>query len=176
VNAIGTAVQTGGSVTTAAGSPDSRIGGGSGTGSADTNAVGTYDLLGGTFTATTNFQIGATGQGAMYVNGGTASTAGFPVVGRYPTGFGSLTVNAGSFTQSGTGPFMLVGEQGTGTLNVGGNGTSGGTVTVNGGQLRLGHANTGVGFANVGAGGTIEAKAINSALAGAVGVLNLHGG
>jgi autotransporter-associated beta strand protein len=67
---------------------------------------------------------------------------------------------------------MLVGEQGTGVVNVGNNGT----LTVAGPQLRLGHTSTGTGSLNVGTGGTVQARAINSALAGAVGVVNLHGG
>jgi autotransporter-associated beta strand protein len=173
--AQGIAVQSGGSVTSLAGPGDWRIGGGTGTG--DVNSVGTYDLTAGTFSTTGNLQVGAFGQGTMYIaGGGTAgTTAGFPVIGRFTTGYGTLNVTNGSFTQGGTGQFMILGEQGTGILNVGG-GTSAATVTVNGPQLRLGHTATGVGFANVAANGTIQARAINSALGTAVGVLNLHGG
>jgi autotransporter-associated beta strand protein len=169
--AQGIAVQTGGTVASLAGPGDWRIGGG-GTGSADQAAVGTYDLLGGSFSTTGNLQVGASGQGSMYTSGGTASSGSFPVIGRFPTGVGSLTVTNGSFTQSNAGTFMIVGEQGTGVVNVANNGT----LTVAGPQLRLGHTNTGTGFLNLGTGGTVQARAINSAGGAAVGVLNLHGG
>lgn len=170
--AQGIAVQTGGNVSSLAGPGDWRIGGGTGTG--DVNSVGAYDLLAGTFATTGNLQVGAFGQGSMYVNGGTVTAGGFPSIGRFVGGFGELTVNAGTFTHNATGNFMLIGEAGSGVLNVGGTGT----VIAGGTQLRLGHINgaPGTGFANLATGGTIQAKAVNSALGAAVGVLNFHGG
>ena len=171
----GVGVQTGGSISSLTGNGDWRIGGGGGT--ADAASVGTYDLSAGTFSTTGNFQIGAFGTGGMTITGtGAASSGTFPVVGRFAGGFGVLTVNGGSFSQLGAGQFMIVGEQGYGILNVGGNGAgSGGLVDITGARLRIGHTNSGTGVVNLGSGGTIAAATVDTA-AGSVGTLNFHGG
>jgi autotransporter-associated beta strand protein len=173
----GVAVQTGGSLgPNATPSGDWRIGGSGGTG--DVASSGTYDLNGGTFTTAQNFQIGAFGTGGMTLRGGSATvSAGFPVVGRFTGGYGTLTVSAGSFTQGNGGTFLIVGEQGTGVVNV--NGT--GVLDVQGPRLRIGHTNLGNGVVNLGTGGLIKAKIVDTAADtnGAfvsLGSLNFHGG
>jgi autotransporter-associated beta strand protein len=172
-NALGTVVQTGGTFGRTTGTGDWRIGGNGS--AADVNAVGTYDLAGGTFTTNNNFQIGAFGQGAMTMTGGAAnSSGGFAGVGRFVGSYGVLTVNGGIFTQVGTGQFPIIGEQGTGTLNLGGaTAATGGILLANGAQLRLGH-NAGTGIVNLGLNGTIKAKAVNVGTGS--GTFNLHGG
>lgn len=141
--ASGAVRQTGGTVTRAAGGGDSRIGGQGGTG--DSAAVGVYDLRGGTFNNPSNFQIGAYARGQLNITGGTANhPTGFPVVGRFTTGVGYLNVTGGTFTQGGTGNRLIVGEEGNGTLNVGGTGVVNvNTTHVEGMQLGLAAAGSG---------------------------------
>jgi autotransporter-associated beta strand protein len=173
---MGTVVQTGGSMNGTAAGGDWRFGGGGGTG--DVAAIGTYDLVNGTLTTSRNWQIGAFGTGGMTITNGTvATTGGFPVVGRFQGGYGNLTISGGSFTQGSTGQFMIIGEQGTGVLNV--NGT--GTLEVQGARLRIGHTNLGNGIVNLGTGGLIKAAVVDTAADtnGAfisLGNLNFHGG
>jgi len=100
---------------------DSRIGGNTAT---DTTAYGVYNLAGGAATTASNVQIGAYGTGEMNVSGGTfTATAAYPVVGRFTGGFGVLDVSAGSFSDTSTATFLIIGEQGTGVLNVRGSGS-----------------------------------------------------
>lgn len=146
----GSVLQTGGSVTI--GGQDSRIGIAAG-------VAASYEIQGGTFTGTGNFQIGSGGagsNGSFTQSGGTVlMSAGFPVVGRYSGGTGSLTVSGGNFTQQGNG-LLIIGEEGTGTLTVSGTGL----VAVQGDHLQIGHTATGAGFVNLD-GGTIRAKFVN---------------
>lgn len=147
----GSVTQTGGSITV--GAQDSRIGIGAG-------VTGTYTISGGSLTGSGNFQIGS-GNGATGIftqTGGTVlMNAGYPVVGRYAGGSGTLSVSAGSFTQiGGGGGFLIIGEEGTGTLTVSGTGL----VDVQGDHLQLGHLATGSGIVNLN-GGTIRANYVN---------------
>ena len=173
---MGTVVQTGGSMNPTTGGGDWRFGGNGGAG--DVGAVGTYDLSNGTFSTHSNWQIGAFGTGAMTISGGTVTTtAGFPVVGRFQGGYGNLTMTGGSFTQGSTGQFMIIGEQGTGVLNVSG----AASLEVQGARLRVGHTNLGNGIVNLGTGGLIKTQIIDTAADtnGAfisLGALNFHGG
>lgn len=164
--AQGVVVQTGGSLVSNPNPGEWRIGGGGGTG--DVGAVGAYDMMGGTLNTTGNLQIGAFGTGAMTITGGTATASTYPVVGRFPGGYGVLTVTGGSFNQTNPGTLLIVGEQGTGILNVSGTG-----VINTGGQLRVGH-NGGEGIVNLGTGGLISVPAVSYAAGTAA--FNFHGG
>jgi fibronectin-binding autotransporter adhesin len=171
----GVVVINGGSVTVNGG--DSRIGGYN---PADANAVGTIDLNNGAkFNSHGNFQIGANGVGSLTINGGatfdqTAAFNGFPIVGRFAGGYGVLTVNNGTFSSSQPGTFLMVGEDGTGVLNVGTNGTV--ISAANAGGVRLGNNLNGVGIANLGTGGTILTQAITTAGTSTTSTFNFHGG
>jgi fibronectin-binding autotransporter adhesin len=165
--AQGVVVQTGGSLVSNPNPGEWRIGGGGGTG--DAAAVGAYDLSGGTMNTTGNFQVGAFGTGAMTMSGGTATAATYPVIGRFTGGYGVLTVTGGSFNQSNPGTLLIVGEQGTGILNVSGSG-----VVNTGGQLRIGHTASGVGIVNLGTGGLISVPAVSYGAGEAS--FNFHGG
>ncbi|MES2923386.1 MAG: autotransporter-associated beta strand repeat-containing protein [Verrucomicrobiota bacterium] len=142
-------------------SGDWRIGGF--TGANDSLAYGAYTTSGGTFdSGNRNIQIGAFGIGVVDVRGGTFTTntgAGFPVVGRFAGGFGLLDVSSGFFNQNGSGQLLIIGEAGTGQLNVSGTGT----VTAVGGA---GGAGNGGGTGGIRTGHT----------AGAVSNVNLNGG
>jgi fibronectin-binding autotransporter adhesin len=169
----GVVVMNGGTVTINGG--DSRIGGLNG---GDAAAVGTIDINAGQFNSHGNFQIGANGTGGLTINGGSfdqsAAFNGFPVVGRFAGSFGVLSVNNGTFSNNQPGTFLIVGEDGTGVLNVGAGGTV--NVTGNGGGVRLGHQTVGVGIANLGVGGNINTQAITAGDATTKGYFNFHGG
>ena len=134
-NGTTTAVQTGGSVSSAAWFVVGRGG----------NNVATYTLSGGTVTAA------------------TSTVGSFAVLGSAAGSQGTLTVSGGTF-QTGGNRKMFVGENGTGTLNVsgtghvlvnnnvagdgfrlGGNAGSAGTVNLNGGTLEVGYVGKGAG-------------------------------
>ena len=152
--------------------------------------VGVLNQSGGTVTTTGNSQIGVYGQGQYNLTGGTMANSGqFVSVGRQTGGFGTLDVNGGAFTDStlnGSGRF-IVGENGTGVLNV----RNGGSVTVtsttnnNGGFLSSALAgltigNTpnvgGVGIVNLLPGGTINTPSVGSFGSGETSLLNFNGG
>ena len=175
----GYVTQTGGTVNPAGGA-DWRIGGAATTNvaadiTAAAAAIGIYNLSGGAFNTNHNFQIGAYGTGLMSVSGTGIATisGGFPSVGRFAGGFGVLDVSGGSFTLN-SGTLLIVGEAGTGTLNV-----RGGTVTQNtvntANAVSIGHTATGNGTLNL-LGGTLNTLSVGSANATAISRLNFNGG
>jgi autotransporter-associated beta strand protein len=185
-DAIGTVNQTGGTVQEAdngAGPGDWRIGGAGST--SDAIAVGVYNLSGGTLNpGRANFQVGAYGSGTITQTGGTVITGsgggGYLSIGRFPgsTGVYNLSAGNGTLNENGGPPAMIVGEQGTGTLLVGG------SSVVNANGLSIGHNNGGVGTV-LQAGGTISLgstgvqfgpAATATGGAAAVGIFNLSGG
>ncbi|HEX8912936.1 MAG TPA: autotransporter-associated beta strand repeat-containing protein, partial [Humisphaera sp.] len=183
-SASGVINQTGGTVNRTAGGGDWRIGGPFNA-TTDAASVGVWDMSGAAvMTTPSNFQIGSYARGIMTISGTAAATVtGYPGVGRFPGSFGVLTVNGGSFTQGGTGQFLLIGEEGTGVLNVSGTGVVNVGNTDGNTGLRLGHNKSGAtaaatGIANLGTGGVINARAVtrNAGSAGTVGILNFHGG
>jgi autotransporter-associated beta strand protein len=144
-SSIGQVNQTGGSVANAGGSNDWRIGGAATTGTGDSGAQGTYNLVAGTFQTGHNFQIGASGQGVFNQTGGTVSvTGGFNVIGRYAGGQGTLSISNGTYTNS-SASRMIVGESGTGTLNMTGAGQLIFTGTAAGTGLGIGANTSGAG-------------------------------
>ncbi len=156
VNAVGTVNQSGGVVQEVDnGLPggDWRIGGSGST--SDAAAVGVYNLSGGSFSTGTNLQVGGYGTGTFRQTGGSASVGanngGFLSIGRFPGGVGTydLSTGNGMLNTTAGGPFVIVGEQGRGTLNVGG------TSTVNAPGLSIGHLNGATGTV-VQTGGTIS--------------------
>ena len=119
----GTVVQQGGVVQEAdngAATSDWRIGGGGS--AADAAAVGAYDLNGGSLnTGSANLQVGAYGTGTLAVVRGSATVGGFLSIGRFAGSVGTVDLSAGSGTLTANAANkLIVGEQGTGTLKVGG--------------------------------------------------------
>jgi autotransporter-associated beta strand protein len=158
----GTLTQSGGTLSGLGGGGEWRIGGSGGT--ADAAAVGLYNLQAGLLSTSNNFQVGAYGQGTLKQTGGSAVIGGWVSIGRFGGGVGRYDMSSGSGTLVATGvPYLIVGEQGTGTMLVGGsskvtanaigigyNGGSG-TLTQTGGTI---HAGSGVVFGVDGNGGT----------------------
>jgi autotransporter-associated beta strand protein len=161
-SAAGTLTQSGGTLSGLGGGGEWRIGGGGGTG--DAAAVGLYNLQAGLLSTPNNFQVGAYGQGTLKQNGGSAVIGGWVSIGRFGGGVGRYDMSGGSGTLVATGvPYLIVGEQGTGTMLVGGsskvtanaigigyNGGSG-TLTQSGGTI---HAGNGIVFGVDGNGGS----------------------
>jgi len=153
--------QSGGTVVGTAGG-DWRIGGNNTTNASGIDATisGTYNLYGGVVSSGgANLQLGAGASGEWNQTGGTAWVGAYPSVGRWPNSYGQADISGGSFNQTNIATFMLVGESGTGVLNitntglvsavggldVGGNATGVGTVNLGGGTLSVAHVFTGSG-------------------------------
>lgn len=160
--------QTGGILTNhLTGGTDLRLGGNS---TAGISTFGGYYLSGGRADLQKNFQIGAYGLGEMIITGGALNQwTGYPVAGRYTNSSGILTVNGGQFNQLSPAAFLILGENGTGTLNLGGTGVV--TLTNN---LRLGGAG-GNGTFNLNTGGRLVAPGLQL-MADGIATVNLNGG
>ena len=185
VGAYGTAqgyvIQTGGTLAqTATGGGDWRIGGYNST--SDAAAIGIYNLTGGSFTVLNNFQIGAYGSGEMNLGGnGTININGsYPATGRYAGGFGVLDIASGNFNHNSTNTVLIIGEQGTGILNLRG-GTLTDYATSTTGALRIGGAENTAGSAGIVnlLGGTLNTLSIGAGTSGSANVsstFNFNGG
>lgn len=185
VGAYGTAqgyvIQTGGTLAqTATGGGDWRIGGYNS--ASDAAAIGIYNLTGGSFTVLNNFQIGAYGSGELNLGGnGTININGsYPTTGRYAGGFGVLDIASGNFNHNSTNTVLIIGEQGTGILNLRG-GTLTDYATSAAGALRIGGTeNTAgsVGIVNL-LGGILNTLSIGAGTSGSANVsstFNFNGG
>jgi fibronectin-binding autotransporter adhesin len=97
---------------------DWRIGGNNAN---DTNAYGILTIEGAaTVNYGGNFQFGAYGSGITNQTGGTFTVGGFPSIARWQnSAVGELNVSGGVFNQTAAGNRLIVGETGTGMLNVG---------------------------------------------------------
>ncbi|MHA3773695.1 autotransporter-associated beta strand repeat-containing protein [Verrucomicrobiota bacterium sgz303538] len=114
-NAAGVVNQSGVSTVNWTGSSDKRFGGSGGT--VDKDAYGAYQLSAGTLSGAGNFQPGAYGNGVYTQNGGAATFASWITPGRYTGGYGVMNITGGTLTQNTN--RVIVGENGTGVLNVG---------------------------------------------------------
>lgn len=181
---VGVINQTGGIVQQAGGAGgDWRIGG-YGEDPDNAQVYGSYTISGGQLnTGGRNFQIGANGRGILDIKGGTVtSDTGFPVVGRYVGSQGLLNISSGSFNQSGPTNLFIIGEagsgvvniSGTGSLNVSGEGAGAGTEGGTGG-VRLGHVAGGSGILNLN-GGTLTTTGIAESAVDGKSFLYLNGG
>ena len=167
VGSVGTVNQTNGAVNVgvAIGQTDeTRMGGAT---SADANAVGTYNLSGGTFTNAGNYQVGAYGTGTNNVSGGILAVGTWPSIGRFAGGLGVVNVTGGLFIQTGTANSLIVGEGGTGQVNIGGSGT------VDAQAVVFGNTATGNGTINLD-NGTLLTGSVSKSSGG--GTFNFNGG
>lgn len=168
--ATGVVNQYGGYVgKSASGGGDWRIGGNSSTTTAA--SVGTYNLYGGVYEPQNNFQIGAWGTGTWNQTGGTATCGSYPVVGRFVGSTGTLNISAGSFTQTGTGQLLIIGEEGNGTLNI-----SGTAVVTSMGGVSVGHSTTGEGTVNLNGGMLVAPRVASYNNNASNSVFNFNGG
>ena len=116
--------------------------------------VGTLEHGGGTITVTRYSHIGASGTGTYVQSGGSIQCNNWTAIGRYSGGTGYCTVAGGTFTVKNT-VGLNIGEEGTGTLTVGGTG-----VVTAGGGTTLGAKATGKGMLKLGGDGKIVTKSI----------------
>lgn len=169
-NPIGTVNISGGSVTFTG--QDSRIGGDQAmtNGNSAAGAQGFVNVSGGSLNFGGNLQIGANGQGTMTISGTglVNSYQGYPVVGRYAGSIGELNVDGGTFTQGGANNFLIIGEEGSGTLNL-----ESGLVDVH--NLRIGLLAGSSGTVNLN-GGTLATNFIQKGDASSTAMLRFNGG
>lgn len=165
-NSTGIVYQNGGTVSSSGGG-DWRIGGNS---SGAASQLGIYYLSNGVFNTANNLQPGAYGTGYFNQSGGTATVGSYPSIGRYAGGVGYLNVSGGTFNQASSGINLIIGEQGTGTLNV----SATGLVTC-AGSLVIGNAAGGSGTVNL-TGGKVITKSVLMNNSGATSTINFNGG
>jgi len=156
VGAAGVITQSGNLTTTAATSLVGNVAG----------SYGAWLLSGGTATLAQT-QIGAFGNGVFVQTGGSVTAAAWPVIGRHPGGVGHASINAGSFTQTGTVNRLMIAENGTGVLTI-----AGSAAVENVGGTRISMSG-GVGTLNLN-GGTLTTPFIEDN--GGASLLNLNGG
>ena len=121
---------------------------------------------------TQQIQFGAYGKGVVDQSGGTFTDAGgYPVVGRFTGGSGVYNISGGTLADSQYN--TIVGEAGTGVLNVSGSGV---VNILN--QLSISSYNlsAGTGTVNLAGGGKIIANQVSCQAAGGRGLLNFSGG
>jgi autotransporter-associated beta strand protein len=139
----------------------------------DTKLVGRgyYNLSGGSFMACNNFQIGRYGYGEINQTGGSLTCSNWLSIARYDNSQGLYNLNGGTLSQINSTCGLVVGEQGFGTLNVGGTGAA----DVN--FLRLSQTAGSKSIVNLNEGGTIAANYIYMSNATTNGALfNWNGG
>ena len=174
--AIGILNLAGGAIAVAPGAAftEWRIGGSSGT--ADVNAYGNVNVSAGTLNAAgDNFQIGGYGIGVLNQTGGLVICNNWaPDIGRFPGGRGLYNASGGTVNQTSTANDFIVGEQGSGVLNVSGNAQlnlSGGLVV----SMNYG-GSTGTGTVNLLGGNIVTPKVIANLNGTGNGTFNFNGG
>jgi autotransporter-associated beta strand protein len=167
-NSTGAVHQTSGRVARGAGGGEWRIGGNV---SGGANQLGTYSLANGVLDAgSANVQIGAYGTGQFNQSGGSVFIGGWPSIARFTGSTGMLNVSGGAFYQTGASTALIVGEQGTGTLNL----SQIGLIQL-ANNLVIGHTATASGTVNLN-GGTLITRRVLRTDAGATATLNFNGG
>ncbi|MCO6045456.1 family 43 glycosylhydrolase [Aeoliella sp. ICT_H6.2] len=162
--AEGTVVQSGGTLTVNRPQDGSFVVGGRGS----ANANGVYNLSGGTVDANTNVFVGGRGTGTVNQSGGTFDASGFVAIGRYSGSTGSWTISDGTLNQANADNWLLVGEEGEGTLTVDGYGLVNAV-----GATQVGYQSSGAGVINL-RGGTFRARSITRGAGTAT--VNFNGG
>jgi autotransporter-associated beta strand protein len=137
---------------------------------AQAGSTGIYNMSGGTLNTTANFQIGRNGTGVFNQTGGIVNANNWPVVGRFAGSNGTLSISGGVFNQIGGANRLIVGEEGTGVVNVSGDGLINSVA-----GLSLGHGVGGSGTVNLDS-GVIQAPFIENGNATAPAKFNFNGG
>lgn len=160
-------------------------------------STGFMNVSGGSLTNTGRFYFGENGNGTVVQSGGTISSASEVWIGQGATGVGSYSISGGTMSVGGW--FAIGREGGQGTLNISGSGTvvknggdptllgsdaaagsgtlnqTGGTLIVNGGEVRVGTFAGATGSWIMSAGTATLAATVKVGDTGA-GTLNLSGG
>jgi fibronectin-binding autotransporter adhesin len=134
-------------------------------------SFGTLNQTGGSVVARGGgeFHIGARGDGTYNLIAGTVdANTQWTSVGRFPGSVGTLNVSGGIFRHNDAGKLLMVGEEGTGTMNVSGTGV----VSTVGDRLSIGQSG-GAGVVNLN-GGTIRARRVGKN--NGTGAFNFNGG
>ncbi|MES2661240.1 MAG: autotransporter-associated beta strand repeat-containing protein [Verrucomicrobiota bacterium] len=135
--------------------------------------TGSIQISGGTLNNNGEFQIGDTAGsvGSVTLNSGAINTASWTSIGRR-TGNGTVSINGGTFTKTGTGTAFIIGDASTGTLNqtsgtlntegefrIAGGAGSSGTFTMSGGTLNETTAGSAFGIGMGGTGSLTQSNA-----------------
>lgn len=174
-----------------------------GNSAADPTAKGVMNMSGNSVfdAGNQNFQVGRNGIGEWNQTGGTYRSAGFTVLGRFHTGVGTWNLSGGTLdattttapgiTAQAAREYLILGEVGTGILNVSGTGTAkavsislahnggSGTLNVTGGLVDLTGTATLTNAIQPGivfSGGVTGAAPTPSVAGGPNGTVNLDGG
>jgi fibronectin-binding autotransporter adhesin len=166
--AAGALTISGGTVQCTVAGNDPRIGGAGS--AADSSAYGAFTITSGIFNGANNFQIGAYGMGVANQSGGLVTTVFYPDVGRFVGGNGVYSISGGTLQQLGPGGDFIIGEQGTGVLNVGGTGLV--TIASN---LGMSWTATGTSQVNLG-GGTLSSAGVVVNNSAGSSIFNFNGG
>ncbi len=143
---------------------------------ADGNSTGIINQTGGIYRGNGgDFQIGVNGNGIWNQSGGEVHAGGWVAVGRYSgangNNTGQLNVSGGIFTQTAADRFLMIGEEGRGSLTISGTGR-----VVSHGEVSIGHANNGHGTVNLD-GGSLSARIVRRGnQTTGTGILNFNGG
>ncbi|MFT3789444.1 MAG: family 43 glycosylhydrolase [Tepidisphaeraceae bacterium] len=162
--AIGTANQTGGTLTANGNFDGAFIIGGR----TSALAIGTYNLGGGSINANTNVRVGGYGTGTMNQAGGTFNTASYISIGRFAGSTGTWSLSGGTLNQTASARQLIVGESGSGMFTVSSTGQA-----VLKGPLQLGRNAGSSGVVNLN-GGVITAPAVTRGSGSAT--FNFNGG
>jgi hypothetical protein len=115
---VGVVNQTGG-IVEIFGNQESRIGGINVNAS---GAQGTYNISAGSLVVSHNLQVGAYGTGTLNQAGGTVASDGWLAIGRFAGGVGTVNISGGALRKTlGAGQALIVGEAGSGKLNISSN-------------------------------------------------------
>ncbi len=143
---------------------------------ADGNSIGIINQTGGIYRGNGgDFQIGVNGNGIWNQSGGEVHAGGWVAVGRYNgangNNTGQLNVSGGVFTQTAADRFLMIGEEGRGSLTISGTGR-----VVSHGEVSIGHANNGHGTVNLD-GGSLSARIVRRGnQTTGTAILNFNGG
>jgi autotransporter-associated beta strand protein len=135
------------------------------------NSSGSYTMSGGSLAVTSApVDVGWYGSGVFNQTGGQVTTNNYLILGRQPGSTGVYNSTGGTVTN--TGNFLGVGQQGSGTLNVGGSGV----VVAGGAGLSVGglYGGGGNGAVNLNSGGLIQTTAVTTG--GGISTFTFNGG
>jgi len=119
--------------------------------------VAQYNLSGGSINVMGSLQVGYFGNGTFNQTGGTNTVLSdfVFVVGRHVGANGVYNLTGGEASHSGLAGFTIIGEQGTGVMNVSGTGVFNAAAS-----MYIGYTTTGDGTVNINDGGTVNTRGV----------------
>jgi len=148
------------------GAKDVRVGGNDNN-DGGPSSKGYFNQSGGTVTSGGNIQIGRCGTGTWTQTAGDLTCNGYFSIGRYSGASGTYSLTGGTFSSP---KVVFIGEEGTGTMTVGGTG-----VATASDSIKIGDKSTATGALYLNVGGKIAAKSIYRG-SGSVGTVQFNGG